>query len=292
VYGPHAFRHPTTNPPSNYSSFARAQAIATVLEYGLDAASVLPLPADGKNWFKYFPTLETGVLRTDKVMATLTSYAANGEYPRDSVVRGGSATLVWFEGYGDTGFLQVSSQTNYQRIEAMHMPIETGLLPLTPRVETSTGTYASNVLDDQASLSVTQMGDAIVATSAGQLRNAAGAAAGVSFSWTHRFHAAAYTKELTLSATTNLRIVEPFVDNPGNQYALSGNELKITTKEGGVWAVTVAASSGTVTLSAGEGKEHYWSPFPGLDCYPLLIQLSAASAKTISYEVHQLTAPQ
>ena len=52
VYGPHAFRHTTTNPPNIYSTFARAQSIATVIEYGTDATSVAPLPADGKNWFK------------------------------------------------------------------------------------------------------------------------------------------------------------------------------------------------------------------------------------------------
>ncbi|HEY3667409.1 MAG TPA: hypothetical protein VGL19_15485, partial [Polyangiaceae bacterium] len=176
VYGPHAFRHPTTNPPNIYSTFARAQSIATVIEYGTDATAVAPLPADGKDWFKYFPTVETSVLRTDKVMATLTSYANNGQYPRDSVVRGGSATFVWFEGYGSDGFLQVSSQTNYQRIETMHMPIEGTLLPLTPRVETASGTYQANVLDDQANLTVAQMGASIVATSSGQLRDATGAA--------------------------------------------------------------------------------------------------------------------
>jgi hypothetical protein len=291
VYGPHAYRHTTTNPPNIYSTFARAQAIATVIEYGTDATSVAAIPADGKNWFKYFPSVETSVLRTDKVMATLTSYAANAQYPRDSVVRGGSTTAVWFDGYGDTGFLQVSSQTNYQRIEAMHMPIEGTLLPLTPRVETTTGVYSANVLDDQANLTVSQMGTSIVATSSGQLRNADGVASGVSFSWKHTFDAAAYTKELTLSATSNLRIVEPFVDNTGNQYAVSENELKITTKEGGVWALTVDASSGPVTLTGGEDKAEYWSPFPGLDCYPLVIQLSATSAKTIKYQIHQITAP-
>jgi len=291
VYGPHGYRHTTTNPPNIYSTFARAQAIATVIEYGTDATSVAAVPADGKNWFKYFPTVETSVLRTDKVMATLTSYTNDGVYPRDSVVRGGSASFVWFEGYGDTGFLQVSSQTNYQRIEAMHMPIEGTLLPLTPRVETSTGTYSANVLDDQANLTVAQMGTSIVATSSGQLRDVAGTASGITFSWKHTFDAAAYTKELTLSATTNLRIVEPFVDNTGNQYAVSANELKITTQEGGVWALTVDPSSGPVTLTGGENKDEYWSPFPGLDCYPLVIQLSASSAKTIKYQIHQITAP-
>ena len=291
VYGPHGYRHTTTNPPNIYSTFARAQAIATVIEYGTDATSAAPIPADGKNWFKYFPTVETSVLRTDKVMATLTTYAANGQYPRDSVVRGGSTSFVWFEGYGDTGFLQVSSQTHYTRIETMHMPIEGTLLSLTPRIETVTGTYQANVLDDQANLAVAQMGASIVATSSGQLRDINGAASGITFSWLHRFDAAAYTKELTLSTTANVRIVEPFADNTGNQYAVSANELQITTKEGGVWALTVDPSSGPVTLTGGQNKDQYWSPFPGLDCYPLVIQLSAGSAKTIKYQIHQISAP-
>jgi hypothetical protein len=147
------------------------------------------------------------------------------------------------------------------------------------------------VLDDQANLVVEQVGAEIVATSSGQLRDAAGAGSGVTFSWVHRFGPDSYTKELTLSDTANLRIVEPFVDNTGNDYVLAGNELTITTAEGGVWAVTVDASSGDVTLRAGQDRARYWSPFPGVDCYPLEIELSAGSASTIKYTVHLVTPP-
>ena len=61
--GPTRSRHPTSDPPSSYSTFARAQSIATAIEYGPSAVATAPIWAEGKNWFKYFPTVSTGVLR-------------------------------------------------------------------------------------------------------------------------------------------------------------------------------------------------------------------------------------
>jgi len=288
VYGPHAFRHPSSNPPSNYSTFARAQSIATAVEFAPAPAPIGMAQADQKGWLKQFPGVKTGVFRTDKLMATITAYGAITSYPRESMARGGSVSALWFEGYGSTGFLQVSSQTVYSRIEALHMPIEGSLLPLTPRVETVSGTYYASVLDDQATLTLAQAGGGVHATAGGALKSVAGASSGASFTWTYDFGPDSYTKELKVSSATNLRIVEPFVDDTGNQYKLEGTDaFTITTMAGSVYQLKVATASGAYTLTAGTDRAKYWSPFPGLDCYPLIITPSGSGAFTIKYTVSQ-----
>ena len=288
VYGPHAFRHPTSNPPSNYGTFARAQSIATAIELGPDTAPVGQVPADEKDWLQLFPSVKTGVFRTDKLMATLSAYGEITSYPRESMARGGSVSALWFEGYGSTGFLQVSSQTVYSREEAMHMPIEASLLPLTPRVETTSGTYFASVLDDQATLAMSKVATGVHATASGKLTSVAGASSGTTYGWTYDFGPDSYTKALNVSAAANLRIVEPFVDDTGNTYELVGTDaFTITTANGSVYQLKVAESSGPYTLSAGTDHAKYWSPFPGLDCYPLIITPSVSGNFSIKYTVSQ-----
>jgi hypothetical protein len=288
VYGPHAFRHPSSNPPSNYGTFARAQSIATAIEFGPPAPRLGMVPADQKNWLKHLDSVKTGVFRTDKIMATVTAYGEIGTYPRESMARGGSISALWFEGYGSTGFMQVSSQTVYSRIEAMHMPVEEALLPLTPRVETASGTYYASVLDDKATLTMSQVATGVHATAAGALKNVAGTSSGTTFTWTYDFGPASYTKALSVSSATNLRIVEPFVDDTGNQYAVEGQDrFVITTASGSVYQLKVDESSGPYTLTAGTDRAKYWSPFPGVDCYPLVITPSGSGNFSIKYTVSQ-----
>ena len=288
--GPHGSRHASSSPPSNYATFARAQSIAMALEFGTDTTATAAIPADNGSWFKYFPPVKTGVIRTDKLMATLTAYG-DDHYPRATFLRGGSATLVWFKGYGPTGFIQASSQTSYYRQEPMHMPTESQLLPLTPRVETTSGEYAANVLDDTATLSLADAGGAIEATSAGELRQVNGTGSGVLFTWKHRFEGAAYSKELQLSSANGLRIVEPFVDNPGSTYEVSEREVRITTADGGIWAMAIESNGAEVTLAGGNERERYWSPFPGFDCYPVVIDISPSNAQPIKYTIRQISEP-
>lgn len=288
IYGPHATRHPTSSPPSNYGTFARAQSIATAVEFGPAATAVGKIPADEKNWLKHLPSVKTGVFRTDKIMATVTSYGEIGSYPRDSMARGGSVSALWFEGYGSTGFMQVSSQTNYTRIESKHMPIEQNLLPLTPRVETVTGAYNSNLYDDKATLAIMQDASGVHATTGGALKNISGASSGTTFKWTYDFGPNSYTKQLEVSAGKGLRIVEPFVDDTGNQYKLEGTDtFVITTQAGSEYRLKVISSSAPYTLTAGTDRARFWSPFPGLDCYPLTIALSDAANYSIKYTVSQ-----
>jgi hypothetical protein len=290
VYGPHAIKHATSNPPCIYPTFARAQSLALAVEYGPDVSASEPIFAETKNWSLYYPTAKTGMIRTDKIMATVTAYDGIDQYGRGSVARGGSLTNVWFEGYGPLGFLQTSSQTDYNRQEPRHMPDEgSGLLPLTSRIESGTN---RNLYDENATLAIAAEAGGYKATASGALKSSAGAASGVTFTWIHHFAATSYTQEVTVSNSNNVQIVEPFVNNPGNTYALAGDSaFRITTKEGGVWELRVLSSTTGFTLAAGENAARYWCPFPGLEAYPLTLKLaSKAGAQTIKYSIGQVTA--
>lgn len=288
LYGPHAPRHETSSPPSNYGTFARAQSIATAIEFGPDASNLGKIPADERGWLKHFTSVKTAVFRTEKIMATVTSYGEIGSYPRESMARGGSVSALWFEGYGSTGFLQVSSQTVYTREEQKHMPIEQQLLPLTPRIETISGAYNTNLFDDKATLAISQDASGVHATTGGALKNISGTSNGTTFKWTYDFGPDSYSKQLEVSSGNGLRIVEPFVDDTGNQYALEGTDsFIITTQAGSEYTLKVISSSAPYTLSAGTDRARFWSPFPGLDCYPLTITLSNAASYSIKYTVSQ-----
>ena len=126
------------------------------------------------------------------------------------------------------------------------------------------------------------------ATAGGALKNVGGTSSGTSYTWTYDFGPDSYTKTLQVSSATNVRIVEPFVDDTGNQYKLEGTDtFTITTMAGSVYQLKVVESSGAYTLSAGTDRAKYWSPFPGIDCYPLVITPGGGGAFTVKYTVSQ-----
>ncbi|MEE4217831.1 MAG: hypothetical protein V2I48_09490 [Xanthomonadales bacterium] len=285
VYGPHAYLHANSNPPSNYLTFARAQSIATAVEYGPKPVQTGPIPAEKYNWVRFFPTTETAVLRTERVMATLSSYANNLRYPLETAVRGGSTTVVWFDGYGPDGFLQLSSQTEYRRIETRHMPRGIDPLPLTPRIETADGPYRTNLFDPGAVLAVAESAQTIEVVSSGVLRGKDGDA-GSPFKWTHSFYKDRYSRTVEVDSADGVQLVEPFVDNPGNRYTLEGDDtFVITTVNGAQWQLKIESSSVPYSLSHGSQRDRYFHPFPGFNAYPLLIRLDGSGPATIRYMV-------
>ena len=168
------------------------------------------------------------------------------------------------------------------------MPIEQQLLPLTPRVETVSGAWSTNLFDDKATLSATQDAQGVHVTTSGALKNQAGTSNGVSFEWRYDFGPDSYTKQLEVSEGKGLRIVEPFVDDTGNQYEIVGTDtFVITTQAGSEYTLKIESSSAPYTLTAGADKARFWSPFPGLDCYPVTITLSDAADYSIKYKVSQ-----
>lgn len=282
TYGPHADKHTSSSPPCNYSTFARAQSLALAIEYGAKPTTTAKFPALENNWFKFFPDINVAVVRTEKIMATVSAYGEIRRYSRPSVCRGGSITNLWMEGFGKNGYMETSSTSDYQRIEAQHMPIEGDLLPLTPRIEfTSDGSAFANIWEDKGSMSAEKDGNQIKVSVSGQMKSIKGAPSEVSYKLTHRFYADYLTKEITVSGQSQaFRIVEPIVNDPGTTLRLK-NDSTVNIKTGITeWELRVTGSTVPFHISLGTDASKYWCPFPGVEAYQVIISFNTQSKAT------------
>ena len=276
-YGPHASAHASSDPPCNYSTFARAQSLALAVEYGRKALSGGSFPGSGGNWLRYFPPLNLAVVRTKGLMATVSAYGAIGRYPRANVCRGGSVSNLWVEGFGAQGFFQSSSAGVYQRIEARHMPVEPALLPLTPRIQScSDSALFSNIFEAEGKLTADRQRDHIRVQTDGYLYTAAGTRGRSAFQITHRFYDHRLVKEYRVGGEAReFEIIEPIVQDPGTRFRLQDTRtVLIQTASGQQWTLTVTGSSVPFQLMLGEGASRYWCPFPGVEAYPVIIRFS------------------
>lgn len=296
-YGPHAAKHPTSSPPCNYSTFARAQSLALALEYGQTNAVKSGFPAENRNWFKFFPEIKVALVRTEKMMATVSAYGEIRRYPRPSVCRGGSISNLWFEGFGENGYLQTSSTASYQRIEAQHMPVEKDLLPLTPRIECSlAGTTFSNIYEDAASMSVSNEGDNISVAISGEMKSIDGAGSKTKYSLKHRFYKDYLTKEITVSGEgQSFRIVEPIVNDPGTSFTLKNDSTVLikSVSSRSDWELRIVRSTVPFQIELGKDADKYWCPFPGVEAFPVVISLTPNSdvTKAITIRLGKKTKP-
>ena len=287
VYGPHAKNHESSSPPCNYSTFARAQSIALAIEYGSNATTKSSFPAQENNWYKFFPEMNVAVIRTDKIMATVSAYGEIRRYPRPSVCRGGSISNLWYEGFGENGFMQSSSTASYQRIEGMHMPIEKDLLPLTPRIEfNADSNYFSNIFEDVDMMSADKEADNIKVSTSGDMKTINGTKSKVNFSLTHRFYADYLTKEITVKGESQaFSLIEPIVNDPGTKFYLKNDSTVIikTNASKTEWELKVINSTVPFKITLGTDSEKYWCPFPAVEAYPVIISFDTVSeaAQTI-----------
>lgn len=287
VYGPHAKDHESSSPPCNYSTFARAQSIALAIEYGSKATTKSPFPAQENNWFQFFPDMNVAVIRTDKIMATVSAYGEIRRYPRPSVCRGGSISNLWYEGFGENGFMQSSSTASYQRIEGMHMPIEKDLLPLTPRIEfNADSNYFSNIFEDEAMMSAEKEAENIKVSTSGDMKTINGTKSKVSYSLTHRFYDDYLTKEITVKGESQaFRLIEPIVNDPGTKFYLKNDSTVIikTRASKTEWELKVINSTVPFKITLGTDSKKYWCPFPAVEAFPVIISFNTVSeaAQTI-----------
>lgn len=281
TYGPHADKHTSSSPPCIYSTFARAQSLALAAEYGAKQSIPAKFPAQENNWFKFFPDINVAVVRTEKIMATVSAYGEIRRYPRPSVCRGGSITNLWIEGFGKNGCMETSSTSDYQRIEAQHMPVEGDLLPLTPRIEFTSDDFAfSNIWEDKGSMSAEKEGDQIKVSVSGKMKNIKGTASEVDYKLTHRFYANYLTKEITVSGQSqSFQIVEPIINDPETTFSLK-NDSTVIIKTGSSkneWELRVTGSKVPFHISLGNQASKYWCPFPGVEAYPVIISFNTQS---------------
>lgn len=283
-YGPHAANHSSSSPPCNYSTFARAQSIALAIEYGAKtkAPGKALLPAQQLNWYRFFPDIKVAVIRTPKMMATVSAYGEIRRYPRESVCRGGSITNLWYNGFGANGFLQSSSVSAYDRTEAMHMPVEKNLLPLTSRIEFTKDTaYYANIFEADGEMNVLQEADHVKVSTAGDMQTIRGIKSASSYSLTNRFYDSYLVKEITVKGEPQqYSIVEPIVKDKGTTFRLKNDSTVIikTAASNEEWELKVLNSTVPYKITLGKDADRYWSPFPGIEAYPVLISFSTGSA--------------
>ncbi len=281
IYGPHSENHETSSPPCNYSTFARAQSVALAIEYGSKTQVTQPFPAQEKNWYRFFPEINVAIIRTGKIMATVSGYGEIGSYPRESVCRGGSITNLWYEGFGRNGFMQSSSASSYKRIEPLHMPNEKDLLPLTPRIEFNSGSsYYSNIFEDKADMNVIMESDNIRVTTSGVLSNIKGEKSGVKYSLINRFYDSYLTKEITVEGNSQeFRIIEPIVKDKGSSFYLKNDSTVIIKNASSAteWTLRILNSSIPYKITLGTDLAKYWCPFPGVEAYPIIISFKTNS---------------
>jgi hypothetical protein len=290
TYGPHAKSHATCTPPCNYQTFARAQSLALAIEYGPTVTATDLFPAQTLNWYKYFPEVNVTLVRTQKIMATVSAYGDIAAYSRSTVPKGGSICNLWYEGFGDNGYLQSSSATVYTRTETMHMPIEDTvppLLPLTPRVEAAiSGTYYTNLYETGATMTAVQAADNVTVTTTGHLVSASGAASAVNFTIANKFYNTSVRKIITVSgAAASFKIIEPIVNDPHTAFSKpTSSSVSITPLSGSTWTMQVDSNTVPYTITTGTDSAQYWCPFPAVQGYPLIISFSTTStaAQTIA----------
>jgi hypothetical protein len=289
IYGPHAARHTSCTPPCNYLNFCRAHSVALSLEYGANLTSTLST-LNSPTGATYFPTVKVAVVRTKEIMATVSAGGA-GSSPNP---RGGSICNLWWKGFGENGYLQSSSQTSYDRKEGMHMPNESTLLPLTPRIEANGG--YSNLYEKEGKIQVQNAGDTIKVVTSGQLKNAGGGSSTVSYTLTNGFSDAGVTKTFALSgvAGKSIGIIEPFVNDPGTKFtALNDSTVAIAPAKGGKWTLQVVKSDLPYKISLGQDSSKYWCPFPAVECFPVSIEVTpgVASSGTITLAIRNSEPP-
>ena len=282
-----------TGQPNLYPTFARAKNLAMAMEFGHhQAGEPVPLPADKGDWAKFFPTVKVGVVRKGDWMTTISAYDyhdytnwGGGKYTH--FPRGGALLNVWLE---DFGLLTTASQTQYHRGEEIHMPpIEDTVIALTPRIEYfSENGYFTNLYETKAKIVIDETGPMTTAEVIGELSDQQYHPGGVAYRYNYSIGGKTLGKKITLryhDRTPNIRVVEPIVLNEGVRVEqVDDRTVRIRGEKRNV---LLKVKEGDVRVRVGENAEDYWYPFPGLRCYPIVLNVTPPAEgfeRVINYE--------
>ncbi|MDZ7374600.1 MAG: hypothetical protein ONB23_11610 [candidate division KSB1 bacterium] len=275
-YGPHFWE--LFDSPCIYATFARAKNLALTLEFGkawLPSGS--PLPTDEVGWAKYFPTVDVVLVRTANFLATVTVYhynyvsGASSKYMHRPT--GGSISSLWVP---DFGFLQVSSQTEYQRWEPMHFPELGPVQSLTPRIEyrDSLGFFTNLYEFDAAlQLAATDTGEWTV-WAAGELRDRNQLPGGVAYEWSHRIADKFVEHSVTLrfhDRKPTVQVVEPFVRHADARFEKVADGTVRICSRGRVF--TFRLLEGDARLVLGKDADRYYQLYPAVRCFPIVLEI-------------------
>lgn len=268
--------------PCIYSTFAKAKNLAMAHSFlKNDKTELKELPTD-KTGLTTFPTLNLAKIRTENFCATVTAYGYKDPKGEKSKYMfrptGGAISNLWLKDYG---FLQASSQTEYHRWEPMHFPEAEKVESLTPRIEfENENGYFTNLFEFDATTNFKENQGEIQADVYGELKNRTQEAGGIGYSYNYIFTNTEVTKTVKLryhSISDTVRIVEPVTDYKGTSFVAI--DSKTVSIKNGDRTILFELISGDATLTMGENAENYWSPYPALKAYPVVLTVLPDSTK-------------
>ena len=265
--------------PCIYPTFARAKNLALTVEQDVPATLVAgPLPADEPSWMRLFPTVDVAVVRTARVMGTVSAYRYKdiGKRDRSKYMHrptGGALSSLWMEGYG---FVQVGSQTAYERWEPMHFPEAPGIRSLTPRIEMTTPRgYFTNLYDFNAGLVTNdRLPVEATVTARGELSNRSMLPGGVGYTLAHTFRPDGVEKRIHLryrGDARDVRVVEPIVRQAGVRFEREGQRAVRISAPGRTLLFELL--DGDAELEGGVDESLYWAPFPAIRAFPIVLRV-------------------
>jgi len=278
-YGPHYFDM-FQDPPCIYPTFVRSKNLALAVELGeQEPGETPPLPTEKTGWAKLFPGVDVAVVRTENFLATVTSYRYKDiqkTYKSKYMHRptGGAISCLWLK---DHGFLQISSQTEYNRWEPMHFPVVEGIRCLTPRIEfADSNGYFTNLYNFDGSLRLEEPPDGFRISASGELCDKKLLPGGVAYSLVYDFKDRAVQKTVQLryhGKKPDIDIVEPIVKLEGMKFIrLDDRRVSIQGRQREFLFEIV---EGNVGLETPDGNIPYRNVFPSVDCYPIVLHVSS-----------------
>lgn len=168
--GPHYLSHGVL--PCVHHTFCHAKALTTILDHGIPVPEInqekVKLPREKVYGSRFFKDIQTSLISVGEFRATVTAY--DREYTmKNGHATGGALTLLWHE---KTGPLLSASMNEYQLKEPNNMQPDPDPLSmsLTPRIELlKEGNQYMNICDLNASMEVTEEGDAVTVSSHSRL---------------------------------------------------------------------------------------------------------------------------
>lgn len=279
--------------PCIYPTFARAKNLAMAHQFCVtDEGDMPPLPSE-RMGARYFPTLDLVTASTRGFTTTITAYTYKDPKGAESKYMfrpaGGAVSNLWMKGLGH---FQAGSQTEYHRWEPMHFPEVDSIVSLTPRIEFNRSSILyTNLFEFDADLVASGSRRKPVVTVTGELKERNQHSSGIGYVLRYRMGKDYIEKSIRLQhgpSSGPFRIVEPVIIQNGTRF-MKNNETQVMIRSGGK-RVLFDLREGDAVLSLGKDHQYFWSPFPALKAFPIMLTVEPemgqeASEITFRYQI-------
>lgn len=291
-YGPHYFSI-FSQPPCIYPTFVRSKNLALASQLGeQEPGSLPPIPTDKVGWARLFTAVDVALVRTGEIMATISGYGYKDlqkTYKSKYMHRptGGAISCLWVK---DHGFLQISSQTEYNRWEPMHFPEVENVACLTPRIEfRDPDGYFTNLYEYDAHLRLIEGSSGFRVSASGELNDKKLLPGGVAYTLDHDFSDRELRKTVSLryhGKKPVIDIIEPIVWMEGMKLVrLDDRRVRI---KGPGREFLFELTKGRAGLEVGSPGELIFNVFPSIKCLPLRLHLPAPETETRGSVVYRI----